>query len=448
MKTESDLFPRKYVPIDLKPNGAAALTVDILTTELGYVGLNCREARGKRVLKHMDEVIAKIPFQSNQAYGIYECNSEQLFVQTNEAAAFEATAMCPFYGVENAIDATWTVDPDGLGYVNELYQVLHPVNFARLKEHFTDFVYIETTPQTTESVDTTASAVVNFFGETLTTVASTMIGGICEDDLKAACTEMISRNTSTDENYTLSKSFVVYLVGDYDEETGNAQEIGAVWYDYTLEIKNYENKKASDHKATLTVQARSVQYTDISILEKHLAYLATCKALGDIPPKPLQISVYDIRPEASPTVYSNGIPQEENGVTLPCVLVLHSPELDEVGMVDNTSSETSVSYSITVTSGFTESETLAIGVKTYAEVSCTVTKAGVSLEMTSTVTSQSTQTRSETVTYNVPAGTSAYLYQGYMNYSMLNLLDDGSYQYAEEAEYRTNIIKTSNTPLT
>ncbi len=269
MDIKEQEFPRKVVPIDLKGQEAAVLTASGLSTQLGYVGLTCSDARGERVLQHMDEVIKELPFTSSQAYAIYDCDTNKLFATTDEAMAFVTTNEKPFYGIESSIAGEWSVDPTGYGYLNELYSVVDPRNYNRLKAQFADFTGIEVSERVFTSTDTNVSKIVAFIANILTEAAQSILGGIDMVSMKAACTQMLEKDVSQKANYTLNKSFIICLVENYNETTKAADAIAAIWFTYELVVVNYKDKKASDHKATLTTSSHSVQYTNPDILTKH-----------------------------------------------------------------------------------------------------------------------------------------------------------------------------------
>lgn len=451
MENEFNVIPRKGIRISCEVGTPAKLTPELMSKQLHDIGLYCKFTTPEVLEGLIKEVEDRLPKGRNEAFGIYIYDPEKVNLDSYSLANFKPTLECPFIGASEKIDASWIPSEDALGYMDQLYTVLVKSNFDKLKEHFKNFAHYEKAEETTTKKDTTEGAIKDFFAETLTTASNCMVSGIAVDDMKATCTRLITPQLKQDDNYSISDTFVIFLLKNYDGKY--ADSIGAVALDWKLVITNYKNKKSAKHETSLTLSARAVTYDDAAVLQKHVDYLESlknflCMGLNSIPPKTNKVKIYDTLPPAGYDAFFTGIPQVNSGSGQVETIVLYAANLDEVGIVDNSASKAACSYSISLTTGFTNSESLSLGEELYMEAGCEILKVGVKINMNATFTQETSKSHTETITYTVPAETIAYLYQGFIQCAILSMdIKTGEFKYVSKGKYLTNFFKTSLTPL-
>ncbi len=448
----SDSIPRRAISIDLARSQAAQLTGEVLSKELKNVGLTCALASPKNCERYIRNVTNRLPLGKNQAFGIYMGDPSQIDHLARLNPDFEPTEAVPFPGAGIRIDSSWKPSQGALGYASDLMLVLAEANFNALRNHFEDFYCNDQGESESVKNDTTVEAIQSFFAETLTTAANTMIDGIDIADMKAVCTRLLQPKMKSDQNYDVSSFFIIFLVQDYNEQMHEASSIGAVILNWTLFVKNVSNKKEQTHETKIKLSGRSVIYDNVSVLDKHVDFLKTLITAnqGDLAgiPNVDKLIIFPERPAACIETFRHGLPLLSKGQEAR-VLVLYSPNLNQVGMIDNTGTQATCSYSIALTTGFTQGESKSISSELSLEAGCEFMKAGFKISMNMTFYSESTQTREETVCYQVPADAKAYLYQGYVRYSTLCLnITTRALTYREDGLYLNNFVKTSTKPLT
>lgn len=444
-------IPRKKIKISCTASTPAQLTPELLSEELHNIGLTCEYTDPKVVAKLINQVEKRLPNGENEAFGIYVASGNDVNLSSHFMSEFQPTLERPFLGADKSVDATWKPSQDALGYMGQLSSVLAQANFTKLKEHFTDFVYYEKPKESTTKNETTVAAITDFFADTLATASNSMIDGIDVEDMKAVCTQLLQPMLKEDDTYTISSTFVIFLLKNYHDD--NADSIGGVALDWSLEITNYKNKKESKHETKLTLAARSTTYDDVAILDKHTKFLSNsiCSLVSEmyeIPPKTHTVEIFKDLPTPSYDTFYKGIPQLNTGGATVDALILYTANLDEMGIIDNSTSDASCSYSISLTTGFTNSESISVGEELYMEAGCDILKVGAKITLSATFTKETSKSHSETITYEVPAKTIAHLYQGFIQYAVLSMnLTTGALRYSNKGKYMTNLIKTSPTPL-
>lgn len=261
----------RRIKIDCKAGMPVQLTAELMSKRLHSIGLNCKSTNPDVLNGLIKEVENQLPDGKNEAFGIYVFNSEKASFSDYSLSNFEPTLECPFVGASGRINSSWVPSVEALGYMEQLFKVIIDSNFKVLKEHFADFVCCEKPETTTTKEGTTEEMIKSFFAETLTAVFSCMFSGISVVDIKAMCTGMIAPMLRPDDNYSVGKNFVIFLLKNYDGYSADA--IGAISFKFLLEITNYKEKKSDIHKTTLTLSARSVIYDDLNVLEKHVKYV-------------------------------------------------------------------------------------------------------------------------------------------------------------------------------
>ena len=446
-------IPRKPVKIHLSKGHLAELTGAGLSQQLANVGLSCPLASPEKCEKYIKEVERTLSRSKNQSFGIYLAHPDEINYHSCLMKTFKATTNRPFLGARESISSAWDPSEEALGYSSELMLTLAEANFKKLKEHFDDFNGHEKPSSESSEEGSTVDDIKSFFAKTLSAASDAMISGVDSPDLKAVCTKLLPPQIEVQKDYNVTDSAIIFLVKDYNETTQEASSIGAVYLSWHLVVKDMSDKKKIKHKSTLTLSGRSVVYDNLDVLKKHVQFLGNLIMVSEnllccIPPATKKVKIYDSRPAPTNESFLHGLPMlADKGCAR--VLILHSPNLNEVGMIDNTGSDATCSYSIGVSSGFTQGSSLSIGEEIYMEGGCEFVKVGVKISMNMTFTTESTITKSETTTYEVPGKSMAFLYQGYLQYSILSMdITSGELKYLENGKYLSNLIKTSTTPLT
>lgn len=167
-----------------------------------------------------------------------------------------------------------------------------------------------------------------------------------------------------------------------------------------------------------------------------------------IPPKPVHVQIFETLPPANADTFSKALPTAATADHLQAI-VLYAPDLQAIGSIDNTTSEATTTYSRSVTSGFTFSTTQTLSVQASAEVTIEVVKASLTVGFSISFTEQWSTSKTTTIGFSVPPGQKAFTYQGYLLSAIINFdASSGTYSYGSTARFVTDILATSNVPLT
>ncbi len=167
-----------------------------------------------------------------------------------------------------------------------------------------------------------------------------------------------------------------------------------------------------------------------------------------IGPTPTNIKIFPKLPPADANTFNNSLIVNSTEQYTE-VAVLYEPDLQAVGVLDNTESEASSSYSKTVTTGFSFTASQSINISTTVGVNFEVVTASFTFGVTISFSETTTKSTAVTIQANVPAGKKAFLYQGTLNTIVLRLNDaTGDYHYMSAGRYLTDALTTSRTPLT
>lgn len=163
------------------------------------------------------------------------------------------------------------------------------------------------------------------------------------------------------------------------------------------------------------------------------------------PPPTTQIKIYDARPPATKDTWEHGIPLGAGATNRH--LILFAPTFQTLCGLDNTGSEADSTYQRSVTTGFTFTESVSLGIETTIEADVEFVKFSVTLSTTLSFSSEWSRAVTETVNVSVPAGKVAFLHQGYI-LSRVLAFDGTNYTWEPEtARCLTNSVKTTTEPL-
>jgi len=435
-------IPRKRIPVSLASATPTPLTVDALKKQLTDIGLTCPDSEKSKLEEYITQVQRQIPVGAVETFAI---------LKPAEPGENLYTGMVT--DLAEASIGNWEPDSTGFGYATVLEYIQYAAHFDWLLANKPGFTGILNNPPTYSGRFDTIDGVKQMFLAVATDASSTLIKGLDKASIESVLSNAIAPLTDRNaQNYAPGpNSRVIFLVENYDPVTQEADGIGVltVWWD--LQIKDYKEKKDSPkHDTTLTVRARSVLYSslddmnaDFLAAETHFKENAFC----GIPRPGTKVTIFPARPPATAETFKQSLPKIATEDELQ-VIVLFAPNLQNVGCIDNSNSDTTTDYSKSVTSGFTFSTSQTLSVEASFEASAEVVKAGFKVGLSVSFTEQWSTSTEETINFSVPAGKKAYTYQGYMLASLLSYdAKTGAYKYKDTAQFLTNVLATSAVPL-
>ena len=213
--------------------------------------------------------------------------------------------------------------------------------------------------------------------------------------------------------------------------------------------KGLQTKKENPkHDTTLTIKARSVLYSSLEDMNadylaaeshfKHNSFL-----LSSIPIRN-KVEIFTAIPPATRDTFNKSLPKSATTNQLEAI-ILFSPNLQNVGTIDNTNSDTTTTYEKSITSSFTFSTSQTFS----AEASAEVVKSGFKIGFSISFTEQWSSSNTESFSFSVGPGKKAFTYQGYLQARILryNPVDDTFAYDNSIARFVTNIPSTSEVPL-
>ncbi|MGH3820329.1 MAG: hypothetical protein ACRDRE_21790 [Pseudonocardiaceae bacterium] len=235
------------------------------------------------------------------------------------------------------------------------------------------------------------------------------------------------------------KSHVLFLALGYNPSTGWVKGLGIIGVDWKLFIKEYkEKKKAPKKDTTLEIKTRGVTYnTDTAIDRDHGALRQR-----DFHPGGRELTIFKELPPANADTWYKGLPATATTDELQSI-VLYAPGLTNIGVLDNTDSDATATYTKSVATGFTFTTSHTITLDTSIEMSVEFVKSTLKVSQALTFTRQVTNLTTETMTFMVPPGKKAFTYQGYVMAALLTYRN-GVYSYTEGgARFLTNALITN-----
>lgn len=429
-------IPRKGVKIELTKADPSVLTAEKLKEQLKNIGLACADTSLPRLEKFIQEVQAEIPNGVVQTYGI---------LQPAKSPANRVQGLAQNW--EEAATGNWTIKD--FGYSSELELIQYKPHFDWLAETKQNFTGRRSQDKYVRRYESVAS-IKDFFADTTTSASAAVVKGVDKSSLNAAMSNAIQPlDDKQAKDYDKSDSRVLFLVDNYDKEKNEADAIGVLTVEWHLVIKDYqEKKKALQHDTTLEVNVRAVTYDNLDVLaadvraiKAHFGGNAALLMMG-IPPKDTTVVIYDKEPPASADTFQHSLPITQLSNYLE-VLVLFAPDLQLIGSVDNSNSKVGTTYAKSVTTGFTFSSTQTLGIKVGAEAGVVFAKASFEFSFSISFTEQYSRTSTETVSFAVPPGEKAFLYQGTLRSRVLRYdPSKDQYAYQEEAAFLTTIFDT------
>jgi hypothetical protein len=451
---------QKSVPMDLSAATPTPLTTDSLKVQLDNIGLTCDQAALDLLAGYIEDVKDQIPNPPDGATAW-----TILKPQTSTSPAADAVSSLPQFaslsGLTQSSVGNWTPNPLALGYSNTLEFIQYPSHFTWLKANRATFTGVGPTTNTYSGSDLTVEAIKLQFQMVATSASAALDNGLNRDALESVLSNAISPLTEQNaKDYNRTDSRVIFLVENYDSVAKTADGIGVLTVAWTLVISDYKTKKGPvplRHNYALSVTAYSVLYDSVDVMNAD--YAAALAGVGTtafasipgtafaIPPKSTSLTVFPNMPPGTQETFNHGLPVLATAAQA-SVLVLYSPDLQNIGSIDNSKSAGSASYSKSVQTGFTFSMTQTLTVTGSIEAEFLVVKAGVSVAVALSFTEQWSTTTTETISFTVPAGALVFLYQGFLLASLLTYdAKTNSYTFGEAARCLSPVLVTSATPL-
>ena len=252
-------------------------TTDSLRTQLENIGLNCSELTDENLSAYIDRVKEQLPSGNVKVFAIQQPRSNSSSVQSAN-------------DLEDSAQGNWTLDNDAQGYYQELaiMQVEERWNWLYDDRENNGFQGIKDDPPEYTGYYDNAEAIQDLFVNAALSASSTVVEGIDQQALEAMLTNVIA--PLTDENisdYDDTSSRVIFLVFDYDPDTGYSEGVGSVTVEWHLRIEDYlrKDKDGGDtHDTLLKVWSRSLLYYSPEDLCRHYDAVVQQFNLTEAPP--------------------------------------------------------------------------------------------------------------------------------------------------------------------
>lgn len=444
-------IPAKKIKIDLTKSTPTPLTVEGLEQQLNNLGLTCAHTQKDRLEKYKEEIEKQFYDGVNQSFGILQPTPST--DGTPYYKSIFGNPDAPFIGLSEASKPDWTPSGNALGYATKLSTIIFPKNFTFLIENKPGFGGNRSGDRTETHKYDTVEAIKQLFIQVGIESSASLVKGLDKTTLNSILANAIAPiNEGNVKDYDVTDSRVIYLVDNYNPITQEAEAIGVLGIDWHLKIVDYkEKKKNPQHDTTLTINTRSVLYDNVPTLDLDYQTVASHlgKEISTIPPISKKLKIFDKLPPANQDSFDQGLPIISKDDYAE-VIILYAPDLESIGAIDNSDSDVQTTYSKSVTSGFTFSmgQSLTVGAEFEAGVVFAKGKFSVSLEVSFTETWNNSQT--ETIGFSCPGRKKAFTYQGYLLSRKLRFFpEDGRFAYVEnEGRFLTNILKTTDTPIT
>lgn len=447
--------PKKF-KIALTEQTPSKVQAKDLRKSLNSIGLTCEETKIENLEKSKADVVSKFEDGAIKSFGIYEEeeNADILRLMYSDEDLELAEKVKIFNEFYNEVAlGSYKPSTSALGYATDLEIVQNPRNYEFLKAYYDDFICADEGPNTYTGIYETVEGIKGLFIESAYTISSLVNGKLSKEDVEAFFNNIIKpvEDKSLKDYAPDEETRVIFLVDEY--ENGEAEGIGVLTLNYRLQIKDYKkkNKGETKHDTKLTISARCVTYTDVDILAKHVAavreHFKNSKYILRIPPKPTEIIVYDSLPSANEETFRHGYQFYADEEYL-YAIIFYRADLDLIGIMDNTQSDVQTTYTTSITSGFTNTISTGITQEYSCEINANVVKAGIKVGFNVTMSEQWNESTTESISYSVPGGKKAYLYQGYMHNDILRMsAKTGKFEYVDAGRFLTNFVMTSQEAL-
>lgn len=274
--------PTKKLKLNLTAATPTAFDADSLKCQMANIGLNCSQMTQKNLDGFINNVDSQVPHGAVHVYDIKAPESDLKPLKTcqemSEHMLLKAAPAPQANGLYHLNDATdalvkaatgnWEISPGGDGYGPNLEVIQYQSHFDWLyaNKGSNGFVGIQDSPDPFTGYYSNADAIQNLFINVCTDASAVVVKGIDKDAMKAVLSNAIQPLENANiSNYDATSSRTIFLVEDYDPNTGIAQGVGAVTVWWHLVIKDYKRKSkdgGDTHDTTLTIKSWSVLYGD------------------------------------------------------------------------------------------------------------------------------------------------------------------------------------------
>lgn len=453
-------FHSSGIKTDLVKCDPTHINPDEISRQLHNIGLYCEETRGDRLKKNIEDVINHVKDGKCQVIGVYrekkassamlppEIMSRLKYCDGNAIGFLSNTIY------EQIADGEWK--PVGAGdFQLHIRTLIAEDVYKYFKENIREFPWAEASKNRDTEVST-VDAIKSLFMEAAEACTATVIEGISRasvESIFSSALDDIDKEVLTKDFHGESKPTIVEFQKNYDSTTRNSDGVGALRYKWTIDIKNYQEKKQEPkHNVKIHVEACSILYTSEDLLKDH--YKKACEHFkllqmltsNDFHTDP-SVTVFESIPEPSIDVFQNSLPSTATYEYVDAI-VFYQSDVQKLGFFDNTQSSAAASYTKSITSGFSTAFTVGLSAEVNFEMSAVVAKFGAKFGFNVSLTNQWTQTQTDTISFQIPAGKKAYLYQVTLLCARLRYYPSKiKYEYVEYGKFLSDAYKTTENPL-
>ncbi len=166
------------------------------------------------------------------------------------------------------------------------------------------------------------------------------------------------------------------------------------------------------------------------------------------PPPSSGLTIFESEPAADAATFAAGVPATSTESDS-LAIILFSPNLQIIASMDNTNSQATSSYSVSVTQGFTFSTTQSLSITTEVGVNIEIVSAKVSTTFALSFTEQWNTSTTITLDFSCPPGQKAFVYQGTLMSKLLDFnAETATYSWSgAAAKALTQVLVTTATPI-
>jgi hypothetical protein len=447
-----------HIPINLVAQDASKVTPQDLKTELDALYLRCPDTEIDKLQGYINAVRDRLPPEGGlTAIGFSEYKAG---FSAEDYGTLDTTALtAEDITTELEIQGPWkpTDFPPCSG---ELEVIGFPPHFDLLLQRNTPPFGGHKGEQKSSGIGTVES-LKNLFTSIAYTISGQFVSELDKASMEAAFVKTIDAATlptDTDLDIEANRSIKI-TTPPYRDKNGQmcVNGFGVCNVSWKLHVDNYKRKSKDGgnyNQYNLTVTVRAVTYTDEETAQHDAEYVTTLlkdKLFFANPlsiPVPTHIDVFPSLPPECADTYQQGLPLETGGGDYCDVIILYHAGLNNIGCLDNTDSDCTAGYSRSITSGFTFSTGHKLNTGMNFSVEAGIVSAGVTVDFEISFNEQWNTSQTEALTFTVPGGSAAYLYQGYIGSAVLRHdLNTNTYSYTDYATFQSNLVVTSATRL-
>jgi len=457
----------KIPPVKINMGNMKAQTPDVVSGDsmhqmLKDTGLDCEDTTPAALQPTVDKVSQVLQysqgFSSTYLIDKVEYDPKYKIAVPRSLSRFAARGakLAAAGDDEGVAKGEWRPSDTALGYSNKLAVI--NAYFTDLYDNYPGFNnigHIAVEQKSTEYVNNT-QAISDLFVKLAIVASGEIVTGINEPTMSASLSNIIAPALDPSlKDYDQPDNRIIFIVFNLDPATGYADGVGFIYLTWNLKIVNYKNKTkdgGDKHETTIVMNAQSVVYSDIDILNEHYYWVKNRHQmmglmLRGIPPVS-NFKIFDALPPLGDDTWYSALLLESKGTQL-TGLVFYAADLTCLGSLDNKASLASSTYSIATTSGFTFSMEQKIGVSTEVAADVIFAKASVTFSLELTFGEQWNTSTTETIEFEVPGKASAFVYKGFVmsRYIYFNP-QTIQYSWGTEGKFYSNALLTSETALT